>query len=303
MSDIQYRPGTIEDSYTVFCLFEETISDEFQRFGMEATSWPDAEALARMWQRRASLYHHLARTAEQFWIAEDDGRAIGFARSILHDDVRQLTEFFVLPGNQSGGVGRELLARAFPSDGTRRRAIIATVDTRAQARYLKTGVYPRFPLYYFYRQPEATELESDLTIEPLPSSPTAAILTTLGDIDQAVLEFRREEDHAWLLTDRHGYLYRRNGRAVGYGYMGKGNGPFALLDPADFPAVLAHAETQAAATASGHFGLEVPMLNRAAVDHLLGRGFQMHGFIALVMSDVPFGRFENYLVLSPPFTF
>lgn len=302
MGEVQYRAGTAEDSYTVFCLFEETISDEFQRFGLEATSWPDAEALAKMWRQRGPLYHHLAQTADQFWLAEVDGRAIGFARSILRDGIRQLTEFFVLPGSQSGGVGRELLARAFPAEGARQRSIIATIDTRAQGRYLKAGLYPQFPLYYFYRQPQATVVESDLTIEPLPSVPTADLLTTLGDIDQAVLSFRREADHAWLLTDRQGYLYRRDGRPVGYGYMGKGNGPFALLEAADYPAVLAHAETQAAAAGAGNFGLEVPMVNRTVVDYLLGRGFQMHGFIALVMSDAPFGRFENYLIMSPPFT-
>lgn len=302
MGEVQYRIGTVEDSYTVFCLFEETISDEFQRFGLETTSWPDPEALAKMWQQRESLYRHLAQTADQFWLAEVDGRTIGFARSIPRDGIRQLTEFFVLPGQQSGGVGRELLARAFPVEGARRRLIIATIDTRAQARYLKTGVYPRFPLYYFYRQPEVTTVKSDLTIEPLPSAPTADLLATLGDIDQAVLSFRREVDHAWLLTNRQGYLYRRDGRPVGYGYMGKGNGPFALLDAADYPAVLAHAETEAAIAGAGNFGLEVPTVNRTVVDYVLGRGFQMHGFIALVMSDEPFGRFENYLIMSPPFT-
>jgi hypothetical protein len=301
MDEVHYRPGTIEDSYTVFCLFEETLSDEFQRFGFEATSWPDPEKLARMWRQRASLYHHLAQTAEHFWIAERDGRAIGFARSILRDGVRQLTEFFVLPGDQSGGVGRELLARAFPAGGARRRSIIATIDTRAQARYLKSGVYSRFPLYYFYRQPEKITVESDLAFERLNTDPAAETLATLGDIDEAILGFRREEDHAWLLADRPGCLYRRNGRIAGYGYMGKANGPFALLDVADFPAVLAHAETQAAAEGFGHFGLEVPMVNQVAVDYLISRNFNIHGFVTLLMSDAPFGRFENYLALSPPF--
>jgi hypothetical protein len=302
MGEVHYRPGTIEDSYTVFCLFEETLSDEFQRFGFGATSWPDPGKLARMWRQRATLYHHLARTAEQFWIAERDGQAIGFARSVQRDGLRQLTEFFVLPGDQSGGVGRELLARAFPPGGARRRSIIATIDTRAQARYLKSGVYPRFPIYYFYRQPEKIMVESDLTFEPLRADPAAETLATLADIDRAILGFRREEDHTWLLADRPGYLYRRDGYAVGYGYVGKASGPFALLDATDFPAALAHAETQAASEGFGHFGLEVPTVNQAAVDYILGRNFNIHGFVTLLMSDAPFGRFENYLALSPPFT-
>lgn len=43
------------------------------------------------------------------------------------------------------------------------------------------------------------------------------------------------------------------------------------------------------------------MVNRAAVDYLLARGYQMDSFIALFMSDAPFGKFENYVVTSPPF--
>jgi hypothetical protein len=45
----------------------------------------------------------------------------------------------------------------------------------------------------------------------------------------------------------------------------------------------------------------LPMVNRAAVDYLLGRGFWMDSFVALFMSDASFGRFDNYIVTSPPF--
>jgi hypothetical protein len=63
---------------------------------------------------------------------------------------------------------------------------------------------------------------------------------------------------------------------------------------------LARAETEAAKDGR-EFGLEVPMVNRAAVDYLLAHGFHMDSFMALSMSDVPFGKFENYIVTSPPF--
>ena len=78
------------------------------------------------------------RPATRWWFAEDEatGEAIGYARSILRDGVRELTEFFVLPEAQGAGVGRGLLARAFPADGARHRAIVATMDPRAIARYL-----------------------------------------------------------------------------------------------------------------------------------------------------------------------
>jgi hypothetical protein len=79
------------------------------------------------------------------------------------------------------------------------------------------------------------------------------------------------------------------------------SGPFALLHAGDFPAVLAHAESEAAAQGQHEFGLEVPMVNQVAVDYMLARGYRMDAFIALLMNDRPFGKFENYIVTSPPF--
>jgi GNAT superfamily N-acetyltransferase len=297
---VTFRPGTIDDSYLVFCLFEETLADLFRRLGSTTrTSWEDPAALTRMWEERRSLYEHLARTADQFWLAEREGQIIGFARSILRDGLCELTEFFVRPGEQSVGVGRELLARGFPIEGTTRRSIIATTDTRAQARYLKAGVYPRFPLYYFRRAPEARPVTTDLTFEPITPSPQN--LAVLGMLDKTVLGYQRDEDHNWLLTERQGYLYYRDAEPVGYGYIGLRNGPFALLDANDYPVVLAHAENESAEQGYEEFGLEVPMINHIAVDYLLARGFRLDWFMAMLMSDKPFGKFENYIVTSPPF--
>lgn len=98
-----------------------------------------------MWERRRSLYEQLTRTAEHFWLAERDRIAIGFARSIIRDGVRQLTEIFILPELQSAKVGRELLEHVFSQKSATHRSVISTTDLRARARYLKAGVYPRFP--------------------------------------------------------------------------------------------------------------------------------------------------------------
>jgi hypothetical protein len=123
----------------------------------------------------------------------------------------------------------------------------------------------------------------------------------MASLDRAVLGHSRDADHAWLLEIAQGYVYRRAGRPVGYGYVGRNFGPFALLEPGDFPAVLAHAESQALARGADRVGFEVPLVNKTAVDYLLGRGYRLDGFFAFFMSDVPLGRFENYICTSPPF--
>ena len=300
---ITYRPGSDADSYTVFHTFEQSLADLLRRMGSTTpTSIADPQALARMWTERRSLYTHLTDTADQFWVAEKEGQVIGFARSVVRGSVRELTELFVLPGQQSGGVGRELIKRAFPpaeSDDAEYRSIIATTDFRAQALYLKSGVYPRFPIYYFGRQPQTVNLSSDLTFTPSTRSPET--LEILGKLDEAVLGHRRDADHTWFLNDRQGYLYYRNNQPVGYGYVGVTSGPFALLDTADYPAVLAHAESQAAASGREHFGLEIPVVNQVVVDYLLARDFQLDTFMAVMMTNKPFGKFENYILTSPSF--
>jgi GNAT superfamily N-acetyltransferase len=304
MPAIQYRPGTIEDSYAVCQVFEESLLDLGQRIGaMAITGGDDPDVMESLWERRRSLFEHLARTAAVFWVAEKDGAVIGYARSIRRGDLFELTEFFVLPGEQSAGVGGELFRRTFPPGEGGPRSIIATTDDRALVRYQKAGVYARFPIKYFYKkEPVMVEFDTDLAFEPLAAN--RETLEALGAVDDEILGHRRDVDHRWLIADpdREGFLYWRRGEVAGYGYLGNSSGPIALLDKADFPAVLAHAES-AASQAGRDFGVEVPMVNRAAIDALLGRGFRMDPFMALFMSDRPFGKFENYIVLSPPFFF
>ena len=298
---MKIRPGTLDDTIAVYNVFQKSALDLGQRLGsMAITGGEDPAVLEKLWERRRPLFEHLAQTAEQFWLAEDEGHVIGYARSTLRDGLRELTEFFVLPGHQSAGVGRELLARAFPAEGAARRCIAASIDSRAVARYLKAGVYPLFPVYYFERQPEEdVSLASDLLAEPITDS--EASLALLGELEAAIVGHRRDVDHRFLLGDRQGYFYRRGEQVVGYGYVGHRSGPFALLDSGLFPAVLAHAEHEVARSGETEFGLEVPLVNRVAVAYLLERGFKMDSFFEFFMADAPFGLFENYVFTSPPF--
>ena len=160
-------------------------------------------------------------------------------------------------------------------------------------------VYPLFPCYAFSRPAEKVNLDSDLIIERI--APSAQAMGEIIRIDNDILGFHREAEHAWLLENRQGYFYKRNKNIVGYGYLGEHNGPFASLDANDFPAILAHAETEAADKGT-EFSVEVPMVNRAAVDHLLRRGCRLELFFEFFMADSPFGKFrELYSDQSPVF--
>lgn len=299
--EVIYRPGRLEDSRSVYEIFLQTIMDLSQRLGVQAISGgDDPKVLEKLWIRRRSLMEHLAASASQFWIAEVDGQIVGYARAIQRGEMHELTEFFVLPEGQGKGIGRELLQRAYPLIPGSTGVIIATQDTRALARYMKHGHTPRFPAVFFQREPLYAPIDSDLGFYPLQGKDWER--GALDEIDRRILGHTRAVDHAWLQSDRQGYLYLRDGQPVGYGYQSDSNGPYALLEASDFPAVLAFAEAEAYGQYE-RVGFEVPLVNQQAVQHLLQRGYKMDGFFTLLLSTRPFGQFENYIYTGPPYFF
>jgi GNAT superfamily N-acetyltransferase len=308
---VRYRRGAAADDRAVHRVYVEAINEIDRRLGSALADEPgDEVAIDADWAKRRALFAHLAATADQFWVAEDGGRVLGYARSILRDGLRELTEFFVLPGHQGGGLGGELLARAFPAAGARQRAIIATLEPAALSRYLRSGVGARCLIAYIGRsldpgRPSAAVASTtstalaDLAVAEVTAD--AAGLESLAAIDLAVLGHRRDLDHAWLLGDRQGLLYRRDDRVVGYGYVGADSGPFAVLEPADLPAVLLDAEARAAAAGLADFSIWLPLAEAGPAGELLARGYRIDPFLAVLLSDEPLHGLDRYVITSPPF--
>ncbi len=289
------RRGTPADSRAAFDVFLPAVRDLAARQG---NPWdPDPEAL---WPRMQPLLDRLATHAAEWWIAEDaaSGEVIGYARSVERGGLFELSEFFVHPDRQSAGVGGALLDAAFPPNRGEVRAIIATTDVRAQARYYRAGTVARFPMVAVEGEPHPAPLDPDMEVVPA----TLDHLPVVAEIERAVLEFDRGDDFAWLLERREGYVYRRDGQPVGFAFVSRaGNGPIAALEPGDQPAILAHVETRAAALEIPTLSLEAPMVNDVAVRHLLSRGFHIDTFYTFLMSNRPFGQFDRFIGFAPPF--
>ncbi|MGH2456287.1 MAG: GNAT family N-acetyltransferase [Candidatus Limnocylindria bacterium] len=290
------RRARPQDSAAAFDVFLAAIVDLTTRQG---TPWqPDGETVR---ERLLPLYLRLGDHAAEWWVAEDadGGEIIGYARSVERGGLFELTEFFVRPGSQSAGVGRELMVRAFPPERGQVRAIVATTDVRAQARYYAAGTVARFPIAALSGAPRA-EAAAELGLDAAPA--TGADLPILDRLEAAVLEFPRGDEFLWLLEEREGWLFRREGTPVGFGFVGRaGSGPVAALDPDDQVPILRHLEARAAALAVAEWSLEVPMINEVAMRHLLGRGFRMDPFLTLLMSSRPFGQFDRFIGFAPPF--
>jgi GNAT superfamily N-acetyltransferase len=293
---IRYRRATEDDAVACHDLMWASVTDLGRRQGTPL------EGTAEDWWRSAEpLHRQLARIAAEWWVAEESasGRLVGFARSIERDGLLELTEFFVLPDQQSRGVGRVLLERAFPAGRGGVRSIVATSDVRAQARYYAAGTVAQFPLYTLAGAPGGPETVADVTASPIDGE--QGIEVQRG-IERKVLGHRRSvEELRWLLDQRQGFLYRRGGRVIGFSFLGRdGAGPMAVLEPPDLPAVLLHVESVAHTMGLQRLELEVPAPNVVAVHHLMGRRYRFDPWINFLMADRPFGQFDRFIPFGPP---
>src|SRR6476619_303748 len=98
---ITYRRGILEDSQSIFQVFVRSIMDYSERMNVMAiTGGNDPQVLESLWKLRRPMFEYLANDAAQFWVAENDGEIIAYARSIEHDGMQELTECFVSPQQQ-----------------------------------------------------------------------------------------------------------------------------------------------------------------------------------------------------------
>jgi GNAT superfamily N-acetyltransferase len=292
------RRGKPDDAQACHEIMWTSVTDLGRRNGT-----PLEGSAAEWWASGESLQRFLAAHAAEWWVAAepDGGALIGYARSIQRGNLLELVEFFVMPTRQSAGVGRALLERAFPLDRGDIRSIIATTDVRALSRYYRAGTVARFPMLTLGGMPANAQPPLGLSADAIDVE-SAEDRRIVHEIDKSVLEYGREEaEIRWLLADREGFLYRRGGEAIGFGFMGRGGtGPIAVLDADDVPGILLHLEGRAFATDIKRLDFQVPAPNEVATRHLLSRGFQLDPWMNVLMSNRPFGRFDRLVSFGPP---
>src|SRR4030095_12745500 len=116
----------------------------------------------------------LASDPDGYFCAVEDGQICGMVSALVRGRVWYLSMFFVLPGHEGRGLGRALLERALAygeARGAEIRCTWATLDPRAQARYVMAGMAPRWPIYRLDGDAEAVaRLTTRAGIDP-PGAP------------------------------------------------------------------------------------------------------------------------------------
>ncbi|MCP5080862.1 MAG: GNAT family N-acetyltransferase [Alphaproteobacteria bacterium] len=296
-----FRPIKTADLQNIARVFVASLNQRHLETGLAPiVDLSDETAWNTMWEaERRPLFEHVSAHAAVGWLAEDDGEVLGYARSIQRDDVCQLTDFFVLPGRQHAGLGRELLSRAFEQVESPSRLILANSNPAALSRYMRAGVYPMCTIFDFERKARPVSVETDLEVGSLPSE--AEELEALNQIDKSLLGYTRPQEHTWLAEQRSRLMFFRNGTPAGYGYAGRWSGPLAALDDNDMPAIMAQIETNAAKS-DATFGVMVPLANRTAMTYLIDQGFHLDtGHTMYFMADFTPPGLDRYILSMPGF--
>ena len=238
---------------------------------------------------RLPMYRHLLGTGA-FFIAEDPG-PVGFASAVIRDGVWFLSQLWVHPDHQAGGLGGALLDEALEwGRGCSAFAVLSSVHPGARTLYLRRSMFPRW---------EENDMGGDGGGDAPPGARPlhADDDPWVAELDRVARGFARPEDHALWRRTGTGVAVERDGVPLGYAYVGSGPGgkrrvgPGAVRHPRDMPVLLRAA---LAAIGSGPVRVQVPSTNAAAVNELIRLGFRWYGSSAFLASR-PLSDGSTYL--------
>jgi GNAT superfamily N-acetyltransferase len=226
--------------------------------------------------------HLLAHDGERAFVAEQDGRIVGFTAAFARGDCWFFSALFVDPEAQSQGIGRRLLELAWGGLYRRRMTITQAIQPVSTGLYAQRGLLPVTPVLGFAGRPSLSRGDG----APEPSDPTPDALRA---IDLAAYGFDRSVDHAfWARTSATARVWLRDERPCGYSYRrdvvgGSFTGPVAGVDSESAALAL---RSELAASRDRETRIEIPGTATALVQVALDAGLRL--------TD------PDLLLLSPP---
>ncbi len=200
MSDITIRPATEYDLSGIF--------DIFYQNEMRGVANPPPRGAPPPW-----LAHTLATGV--LMVAERAGKLHGFAGVTTRSGIAFLTDLFVRPDVQSGGIGRALLRAILPGDALA-TCTLASSDPRALALYIRAGMLPQWPNYWLLGDSTSLRLAAS-DIEIVEASPDDGELLRW---DREIAGRDRPQDYRFWVREQGGVplWFRRGATTIGYGY-------------------------------------------------------------------------------------
>lgn len=289
LAGITIRRATPEDSRPTYDVFLEAAADLARTRG-----WPPPRRPASPPERflafRASVLRH---DPDGFWIAESEGKLVGFGIAVQREHVWYLAALHVRPAHQSRGVGAAIIRKSL---AVAKPGSILTVGADAR-NPASNGLYGRFGMF-----PETPLVEMSGPATPGATGllrPGAPAASRLASIDRAVLGVARPEDHEFWgsVSNLHAFAVTRDRRTVGYAYVQADGaiGPVAVLDPGDLAPAVEATVGVAAELGATTARLRIPGVARPAIERLLSRGWRYGDAVTLVLTSTRWGRWDGYV--------
>jgi len=241
------------------------------------------------------------------WVAENEGQMVGFAWSWVCGDLWFLAQLFVSPAQQGSGIGTELINRTWEpaqNKGATNKALITfTFNTVSQGLYLRHGMFPRFPIYFFSVASERLKGRRGPKFRYVKLEETGSHLRLLADIDARTLGVSREKHHRYLINDQAttGVLFYRGDTCVGYAYVADGHiGPMAVAQSDNMGTAFKTALAIAAESGTSQVTAFVSGPCEAALSVAVEAGMRIT-LPMVLMSSRDFGNWAQYLPRNPGF--
>ncbi|MFW9777755.1 MAG: GNAT family N-acetyltransferase [Candidatus Heimdallarchaeota archaeon] len=244
------------------------------------------------------FYRH-AMSSGDFFVALADKKIIGFSGAIIRDTLWFLSAFWVLPSFQKSGIGFSLLERVYEKGVSRGASVFcvySSSDFPALASYMKMGMFPGYPVFYFEGTPKRASFSE--ANSPRSEELQEGIAT---ELDLEIRGVDRLTDHRyWKSLGSRAVQIEIEGTMAGYYYVREGFiGPVVSKQSKDMELLLNLAIKDAVDfSPNKNITLMVPGINHLALKWILKTGFRIRSTSHFLTSK-KFGNLTNYLPSGP----
>ncbi|MDH5242919.1 MAG: GNAT family N-acetyltransferase [Chloroflexota bacterium] len=201
---VSYRAATDGDIGGQHAAFVAAEGELLNRHGFGWATPPPVDALA------PGFRHFLQHDAGRCFVAESEGRVVGYSAAWVRGETWFLAALFIEPTFQGRGVGRRLIGLAMAGAPRQRMTISDAIQPISNALYAKHGMLPMTPILGF-----GGTATVDRPPDLVAAEPDAAVFARL---DVAVYGFDRAIDHAYWATRATPTLWLRDAEPVAYSY-------------------------------------------------------------------------------------
>lgn len=283
--DYYVRPMLLQDAAAVEQLSDDAVHDLMVR--TRRANWPEPErrsaSASRAW---AAWSRHLVHSDPGgCWVAEDDSGIIGAVAAIRRDTTWILSGFFVRPGLQGRGVGRQLLDAGLSYGVGCLRGLIASSDDPAAARRYRAAGFTLHPSMLLRGRVDRAALP---VVERVREGSLGDV-DLMNSVDRQVRDAAHGPDHEVMAAEFR-ILVADRSTGQGYAYVRADGSPYLLAATNRRTATELLWEALAATSPEEVVEVShVTAVNEWAVDVGMAAGLELHtyGYLAVRHTKPP----------------